>query len=298
MAAGGSAPELFTSLFGTFEESEIGFGTIVGSAVFNVLFVIAMCAIFSREVLSLTWWPLFRDSLFYAIGLVVLSIFVGVTSPNEIELWEALVLFGMYFLYILIMWMNADIYRKLTGKELIYPEDSDDESDDDDDDDEAEKYKVAVAGTPEANPEDVERPATMERQASDRSLSSVRHLGSLQNDLVGNSSFRWQGTFRAGILKLLRDPHTWVETGGVGIVAKIAGDANYVFKQIDANGDGEVDKEELRELFRVLECHVTEDELDEVFSTLDVNSDGIISFEEFNKWYVHTKAQDFRPYNY
>ena len=36
MAAGGSAPELFTSLFGTFQESEVGIGTIVGSAVFNV----------------------------------------------------------------------------------------------------------------------------------------------------------------------------------------------------------------------------------------------------------------------
>ena len=36
MAAGGSAPELFTSLVATFERSDVGFGTIVGSAVFNV----------------------------------------------------------------------------------------------------------------------------------------------------------------------------------------------------------------------------------------------------------------------
>ena len=40
MAAGGSAPELFTSFIGTFTGSAVGFGTIVGSAVFNVLFVI------------------------------------------------------------------------------------------------------------------------------------------------------------------------------------------------------------------------------------------------------------------
>jgi len=65
MAAGGSAPELFTSLIGTFKESEVGFGTIVGSAVFNVLFVIGMCALFSKEVLTLTWWPLFRDCMYY-----------------------------------------------------------------------------------------------------------------------------------------------------------------------------------------------------------------------------------------
>ena len=55
MAAGGSAPELFTSFIGVFiAKSDVGFGTIVGSAVFNVLFVIGMCAVFSKEILSLT----------------------------------------------------------------------------------------------------------------------------------------------------------------------------------------------------------------------------------------------------
>ena len=45
MAAGGSAPELATSFVGTFQGSTVGIGTIVGSAVFNVLFVIGCCAI-------------------------------------------------------------------------------------------------------------------------------------------------------------------------------------------------------------------------------------------------------------
>jgi Ca2+/Na+ antiporter len=50
MAAGGSAPELFTNLFGTFQQSEVGIGTIVGSAVFNVLFVIgAVCFVSSSS---------------------------------------------------------------------------------------------------------------------------------------------------------------------------------------------------------------------------------------------------------
>jgi Ca2+/Na+ antiporter len=35
-----------------FAKSDVGIGTIVGSAVFNVLFVIAMCALFSKEVLQ------------------------------------------------------------------------------------------------------------------------------------------------------------------------------------------------------------------------------------------------------
>jgi sodium/potassium/calcium exchanger 2 len=55
MAAGGSAPELATSFIGTFKvpSSAVGFGTIVGSAVFNVLFVIGVCALSSEKPLEL-----------------------------------------------------------------------------------------------------------------------------------------------------------------------------------------------------------------------------------------------------
>ena len=72
MAAGGSAPELFTSIMGTFVSgTDVGFGTIVGSAVFNVLFVIAVCAWMCPD-LKVTWWPLARDSVFYLLAIVVL----------------------------------------------------------------------------------------------------------------------------------------------------------------------------------------------------------------------------------
>lgn len=75
MAAGGSAPELFTSIIGVFISlDDVGIGTIVGSAVFNILFVISMCAIFSKTVLVLTWWPLFRDVSFYSLILISLML--------------------------------------------------------------------------------------------------------------------------------------------------------------------------------------------------------------------------------
>ena len=83
MAAGGSAPELFTSFIGTFQQSAVGFGTIVGSAVFNVLFVIGMCAVFSKDVLQLTWWPLARDCSYYCLSLLVLAVFFGVVSHKD-----------------------------------------------------------------------------------------------------------------------------------------------------------------------------------------------------------------------
>uniref|UniRef100_A0A3B3DTG2 Sodium/calcium exchanger membrane region domain-containing protein n=1 Tax=Oryzias melastigma TaxID=30732 RepID=A0A3B3DTG2_ORYME len=51
MAAGSSAPELFTSLIGVFiTKGDVGVGTIVGSAVFNILVIIGLCGIFSGQV--------------------------------------------------------------------------------------------------------------------------------------------------------------------------------------------------------------------------------------------------------
>ena len=48
MASGGSAPELATSFVGThLARNSVGFGTIVGSAIFNVLAVLAACAVFA-----------------------------------------------------------------------------------------------------------------------------------------------------------------------------------------------------------------------------------------------------------
>ncbi|XP_029991958.1 sodium/potassium/calcium exchanger 1-like isoform X2 [Sphaeramia orbicularis] len=109
MAAGGSAPELFTSLIGVFiAHSNVGIGTIVGSAVFNILFVIGMCAISSREVLHLTWWPLFRDVSFYIFDLILLIIFF---LDNVIMWWESVMLVAGYTLYVTFMKFNVQIEK-------------------------------------------------------------------------------------------------------------------------------------------------------------------------------------------
>ncbi|NXC24563.1 NCKX2 protein, partial [Campylorhamphus procurvoides] len=107
MAAGGSAPELFTSLIGVFiSHSNVGIGTIVGSAVFNILFVIGMCALFSKEILNLTWWPLFRDMSFYILDLVLLIFFF---LDNLIMWWESVTLLTAYVLYVAFMKFNVQV---------------------------------------------------------------------------------------------------------------------------------------------------------------------------------------------
>lgn len=116
MAAGGSAPELFTSVIGVFVSfDDVGIGTIVGSAVFNILFVIGMCALFSKTVLTLTWWPLFRDCFFYSASLITLIIFF---RDNYIHWYEALILFCFYVAYVSFMKWNQPMERWV--KKIIY----------------------------------------------------------------------------------------------------------------------------------------------------------------------------------
>ncbi|XP_038130312.1 sodium/potassium/calcium exchanger 2-like isoform X6 [Cyprinodon tularosa] len=113
MAAGGSAPELFTSIIGVFiSHSNVGIGTIVGSAVFNILFVIGMCAIFSKEILNLTWWPLFRDVSFYILDLIMLIIFF---LDNVISIWESITLLSAYAAYVVFMKFNSTVEGFVKG---------------------------------------------------------------------------------------------------------------------------------------------------------------------------------------
>ncbi|XP_005235150.1 sodium/potassium/calcium exchanger 1 isoform X1 [Falco peregrinus] len=121
MAAGGSAPELFTSLIGVFiSHSNVGIGTIVGSAVFNILFVIGTCALFSREILYLTWWPLFRDISFYCVDLLMLILFF---LDSVIDWWESLLLLTAYAAYVFTMkqnvyleqWVKQELNKKLNA---------------------------------------------------------------------------------------------------------------------------------------------------------------------------------------
>ncbi|XP_016098342.1 sodium/potassium/calcium exchanger 4-like [Sinocyclocheilus grahami] len=114
MAAGSSAPELFASVIGVFiTHSDVGVGTIVGSAVFNILCIIGVCGIFAGQVVLLTWWPVFRDSFFYILSVVALIVFI---YDEKIVWWESLVLVVMYAVYILIMKFNASLQKFFTRR--------------------------------------------------------------------------------------------------------------------------------------------------------------------------------------
>ncbi|CAL8264266.1 unnamed protein product [Lota lota] len=114
MAAGSSAPELFTSLIGVFiTKGDLGVGTIVGSAVFNILVIIGICGIFSGQSIILSWWPLFRDSIFYVLSILVL---IMVIYDEKVQWWESIILISMYGIYILIMKFNRALCGWVEGR--------------------------------------------------------------------------------------------------------------------------------------------------------------------------------------
>ncbi|XP_037541496.1 sodium/potassium/calcium exchanger 4 [Nematolebias whitei] len=114
MAAGSSAPELFASVIGVFiTHGDVGVGTIVGSAVFNILCIIGVCGIFAGQVVVLTWWAVFRDSFYYILSVVALIAFI---YDDKIVWWESLILVVMYAGYILIMKFNSSMQQFFMGK--------------------------------------------------------------------------------------------------------------------------------------------------------------------------------------
>merc|ERR1712093_404168 len=75
MAAGSSAPELFTSIVSTFLiVNEGGVGTIIGSAVFNILVIVGATCAFAGQELLIWWYPLARDCSFYVLAIIELAI--------------------------------------------------------------------------------------------------------------------------------------------------------------------------------------------------------------------------------
>jgi len=134
LAAGSSTPELFMAIAGTVYGSDVGIGTIVGSAVFNISIIIGLSAMFVPErtlpngtklkALQIDWRPLFRDLIFYSVAITMLLVFFAVSSPNEVEWWEALLLVLGYVAYVVFMTQSEGILLKCCGKGAA--EDNDD----------------------------------------------------------------------------------------------------------------------------------------------------------------------------
>ena len=111
MAAGSSAPELAVALFSILmagHHEAIGVGTIVGSALFNIL-VISGAVMYISRTARLVWQPIVRDIIFYILAILLL----GYTFHEEgINLFTGILLVSAYIIYVIFVyfWKRVSYY--------------------------------------------------------------------------------------------------------------------------------------------------------------------------------------------
>lgn len=102
MAMGSSAPELFIAISALFtsggEHSDVGIGTIVGSAVFNILVITGISAVVREARITLT--AVLRDISFYLASIAVL---LFTFWDGHIVLWETALFLVLYAIYIIVL---------------------------------------------------------------------------------------------------------------------------------------------------------------------------------------------------
>lgn len=111
MAIGSSAPELFSSCVDVFIiQNNVGIGTIVGSAMFNILIIVGISAIFAtvgsaehKTKLAIDWRPVVRDVSFYTLSIFLI---VAAFWDSRVMWYEGLVLVLCYVVYIIVMVFN------------------------------------------------------------------------------------------------------------------------------------------------------------------------------------------------
>ncbi|XP_075678295.1 LOW QUALITY PROTEIN: sodium/calcium exchanger 1-like [Dermatophagoides pteronyssinus] len=107
MALGSSAPEILLSAIEiyaqNFEAGELGPGTIVGSAAFNMFVIIAICvwAVPSPNVKKIKYLRVFIITMLFSVfAYVWLLIILVWSSPGVIEIWEGLT--TLFFFYLTV----------------------------------------------------------------------------------------------------------------------------------------------------------------------------------------------------
>ena len=109
MAAGSSAPELSVALFAIFmsgHHEAIGVGTIVGSALFNILVITGMVMWYRRSG-KLMWQPILRDILFYILAVAMLAY---IFYQGELSLLGSILLVGLYLIFIAVVYYWKKVF--------------------------------------------------------------------------------------------------------------------------------------------------------------------------------------------
>ena len=116
MAMGSSAPELAIAILALFnhggEHSDLGIGTIMGSAVFNILVIAGASAI--AQPADITWRVVTRDVTMYIASIAAL---LATFSDGTINILEAFLFIVLYGVYIVTL-MNWEAFEPGDATEI------------------------------------------------------------------------------------------------------------------------------------------------------------------------------------
>jgi Ca2+-binding EF-hand superfamily protein len=230
----------------------------------------------------------------------------GVTKeekmPLQIELYEAIILFSMYFGYVIFMAHNqaarmwvlrvivrdpnyanvGDVKENVRSNSVTNPvaRDSEDQ---------------AVAETGAGGAIVLVANKTYSDDGGARALSSPAEKKMARASIGLNVNYPRASNFRAGMLRIMLSEKSLLDRTGFSAVSSVQGDVNATFSQIAYKKQGFIDKQELKKFLedkagvKELDTHA----LNEVFEAIDRDQDGKISEVEFAKWY-HSADQALR----
>ena len=99
MAVGSSAPELFVALFAVLKPGNhqvLGIGSIVGSAIFNLLVIVGVTAFVRKATLNKL--PVIRDLIFYSVSITLLVFFIW---DGKLTIFETSIFLAIYVSYVI-----------------------------------------------------------------------------------------------------------------------------------------------------------------------------------------------------
>ena len=111
VSIGTSLPEASVSINAAItNSSDLSFGNVIGSNIFNSLFIIGICSIIIPTVVS-------KDLIKFDIPILILvmtilSLFAYAITPYVIDRWEAAIMFVLFCLYIILVVFRALEQRK------------------------------------------------------------------------------------------------------------------------------------------------------------------------------------------
>lgn len=111
VSIGTSLPEASVSINAAItNSSDLSFGNVIGSNIFNSLFIIGICSIIIPTVVS-------KDLIKFDIPILILvmailSLFAYAITPFVIDRWEAAIMFVLFCLYIILVVFRALKQRK------------------------------------------------------------------------------------------------------------------------------------------------------------------------------------------